>query len=514
MNPPHGLKPGTITVKLPQLKHHEALVLSLLVDGERSTQEIKAALGWRIHPQGLVRFLRLFGEEGLIRHFHTSGRAKAENGQGHPFFSSVYAIAPKGRALLNESIDFYGGLRRWAKKAARVRPRKAVVTRRMAVEKKADTGRDRRVSVAELNRMSAAATPEFELVLRGLRAGLRIDEICALNVSDVHGTSDGHLTVRLPSGKLRELPVNAELREVLRDAIAARLHWRVFETARRKPWTDLTISLRVSQRLREIGIDDVQPCSVIGEVAWPTGGRARPHDWRTLDRGEWRKLLRKAPRDLELFVRACQHAGVAREKLRDLTWKSVGLDLNTLRVKADHLPEEYVKVLNDAAALRFSGPLFLTRTGKRWHRYLMTIAWPPLARKVRLPSEVKLFGRGRWGQWSGSLNLVGERPSKAGTPASADTDSRRAIGETDHVELFSDRTAVIDGSRVPKLTEPQYRVVSALISADDHRLLKDELFQQSEGADALNILRRLSRKPSWQNVIRFPRVKGDGYCIA
>jgi hypothetical protein len=302
--------------------------------------------------------------------------------------------------------------------------------RRVAVEKKAHAGgRDRPLTVAELGRMSAHASPEFELVLRGLRAGLRIEEICALDVSGVRDAADQTLTVRMPSGKLREIAINAELRGVLSDAIGTRLHWRVFETARRKEWNDLNIWTQLSKSLREIGIDDVQPCSVIGEKAWPAAGRARPKDWRTLERSELRKFLAKAPRDLALFVRACQHSAMQREKLRNLTWKDVGLNPDTLRVKADHLPQEYAKVLDEAASIRFSGPLFLTQTGKRWNRYLIQREWPALARKMKLPAEVKLFGRGRKGQWSGRLNVVGlleERPR-------AQPAARTAHGEEDGI---------------------------------------------------------------------------------
>jgi integrase len=412
--PPHGLNPETITVRLPQVKHHEALVLSLLKDGRRSTSEITEAMGWKAEAQGLRHMMTVLEDANLVEKFHTSGRSKGSNGRVVPFFSSEFQITPEGLRLLNEAIDFYRSFLARKKPGRRSSDKSLVKQRQVAVRKRSGE-RDRPLSVRELNRIMAAALPEFELVLRGLRAGLRSDEICAIDISDVNGaTVGGSLTVRVPSGKWRRVPITAELNQVFDSVMTARLQGRVFDTASMTPWADRTISSQFSKALRDAKVPDrVQPCTVLGEAAWPSGARQRPTSWRAMTKSEERAFLKIAPAEASLFYRACKLSGLQRDALRELKWKDVGLDAHSLRVEPGRFEGEFLEVLNEAAKLRFSGPLFLTRAGQRWTKPAFHWQWSRISRQIQLTPEMKLFGRGRRGDRRGRLNVMGRENGAA-----------------------------------------------------------------------------------------------------
>jgi hypothetical protein len=112
-------------------------------------------------------------------------------------------------------------------------------------------GTDRPLCEAEFNRALGSASEQFEVVLRGLRAGLRIGDVAALDVAHARRRPGEGVTLRMQSAKLREIPRTAEIDRVLEDAIKVRLHSRIFETEKCKSWTDMNIRERVSKALRK-----------------------------------------------------------------------------------------------------------------------------------------------------------------------------------------------------------------------------------------------------------------------
>jgi len=71
----------------------------------------------------------------------------------------------------------------------------------------------------------------------------------------------------------------------------------------------------------------------------------------------------------------------------------------------------------------------------------------------------------------------------------------------------------IDGKVYGVLTFPGYNVVQALMEAGNDGLTKDELVRKSGHDDAVNILKRLAKKPGWNTVIKLAGVPGRRYRI-
>lgn len=123
------------------------------------------------------------------------------------------------------------------------------------------------LSEAELRRLLREArrseNPLHRAVLLTLaHTGLRASELCALRLADlVLSERKGKLTVRGKGEKIREIPLNAEVREALREWLSARPAApddRLF-IGRRGPLTPSGVWRIVAQYARKAGLEDVHP---------------------------------------------------------------------------------------------------------------------------------------------------------------------------------------------------------------------------------------------------------------
>lgn len=114
-------------------------------------------------------------------------------------------------------------------------------------------------------------------------------------------------------------------------------------------------------------------------------------------------------------------------------------------------------------------------------------------------------------------DVAGIPPNKTpplGTKA-GDAPEPVARSASGSVSLFkpSDQP-IVNGDAKKKLTNAQYDVVLALLSAGDKGLTKDDLDRNSGRGDGRGILKRLSKSDSvWESVISFPGAVGKGYRI-
>jgi hypothetical protein len=108
-----------------------------------------------------------------------------------------------------------------------------------------------------------------------------------------------------------------------------------------------------------------------------------------------------------------------------------------------------------------------------------------------------------------------DKPDHAGNSMQEQVDKTLPAPHTQPVVLRG-RTEgpIINGAEKPKLTNPQFNVVKALLEAGDKGLTKDELVTKSGHTDALGIVRRLADKdPDWKLAIQFAGIPGGRYRI-
>ncbi len=123
------------------------------------------------------------------------------------------------------------------------------------------------LSEAELRRLLREARRSFNPLHRAVifllaHTGLRASELCALRLADlVLSERKGKLTVRGKGEKIREIPLNAEVREALRGWLSARPavpddHLFI---GRRGPLTPSGVWRIVAEYARKAGLEDVHP---------------------------------------------------------------------------------------------------------------------------------------------------------------------------------------------------------------------------------------------------------------
>jgi site-specific recombinase XerD len=140
-------------------------------------------------------------------------------------------------------------------------------------------------------RLDALTLPPVEALLRALlfHAGLRVSEICGLNLDDVRlgrNDAEGKLLVRGKGSKERIVPITPELWRLLHDhflqrAAVDKLHSPLFVQANRwearptgKPWTPRMIERRVKDWGRQVEVDAFRAGELI------QAGRVTAHRFR------------------------------------------------------------------------------------------------------------------------------------------------------------------------------------------------------------------------------------------
>jgi DNA-binding PadR family transcriptional regulator len=499
---------GSFREDMARMSTWEIQWLAALSDGlEKTSEQIRETIGWRAAAGGLRWGMRRLEDRGFITTDRRSVVGTCSDGAQRGRRENWYQLTKQGDRALRDIRDFVVRQINPQAKAGKLRPGQVSVAQS-----------PRTMTPHELRQLLLSDAPEeFKLLARATQteslgdARLTVSEAASIE----YGEADwnGHpnrIDVGFDPRRRRSVRVTPALHTILRDAAQLRMHSLVFATLQKKRWCDASYGASRNRNLFWAFRQAVKKARLGGRGIKCPGKQGHG---RVPTASEEKRILKHAGPEFRLFYLAVRELTCDWTRLAAITWSIVefGDRHATLRISKTErvrVSGELLEALESARKRHFSGPLFSAPKWGRWeHKGCVGWYWRRYKRKLGFPREVEFH---RWWQKAEEVSATNGED----TAAIETADAVRIVGKTDHVELFSDGTAVIDGVRMPKLTNPQYRVVSALVRTDDHRLLKDDLIEKSDGADALNVLRRLSRKQRWKDVIRFPLIKGEGYRIA